>query len=246
MYFNSDSYTVHRGFSATWKKIRTSRKITLPKKYTNNQNRKEYKTLMVTTKNAPDWTSAFLAPGTINWVPGPRLPVGMVGPCAAPISAHSFLIVHRRHVLEFDVRVDGPTSFAGWREQWKWPQLQVVRTNQPGCAVLKTKFIVAGGHNDNDGNLRSTEIIDLERKTIHFAGGMHKPRAYFHLFAINGNVYAVGGNNYDALTTMTSNNLVNVEVFVEDEETWKPADKDLPGGRDSYGGVAIDQDFVCG
>ena len=72
-------------------------------------------------------SSVFLKAKSSSWKEGPQLPVEMKwGPCAAPISADSFLIVYERHVYEFDTRVDGPTSRSGWT---RWPQLQVARTH---------------------------------------------------------------------------------------------------------------------
>ena len=37
-----------------------------------------------------------------------------------------------------------------------------------------------------------------------------------------------------------------VEEFVEDTKSWKLADKNLPGRRSGYGGVAVNADLVCG
>ena len=117
----------------------------------------------------------------------------------------------------------------------KWPQLQGERLYL-GCAVLKKKFIVAGGW-----NLKSTEIIDLEQRTIHFGSEMQKPRRLFHLLVISGTLHALGGYNHDE----SYHYLADVEEFVEDSETWKPANKSLPAGRYRYGGVAINRNFVC-
>ena len=184
-------------------------------------------------------TSVFLPAGSHSWVSGPRLPVAMSGACAALISSHSFLIVHNKDVYEFDVREDGPISSAGWRGRGWWPQLQV-RRKYLGCAVLKKKFIVAGGY--NGGSLKSTEIIDLEQRTIHFGSEMQKPRYYFHLLVISGTLHALGGEYYDG----SYHYLADVEEFVEDSETWKPANKSLPAARSRYGGVAVNRDLVCG
>jgi len=185
-------------------------------------------------------SSVFLRANSRSWVQGPQLPVAMIwSPCAAPISAHSFLIVYGYDVYEFDTRVDGPTSNDGWNPTW--PQLQVSRSEQPGCALLGTNlFIVAGGY-DYDGNnvLKSTEIINLVTKTIEFGGEMEKPRYHFHLISISGSIHALGGWN--------SNNgyLADVEEFVEETGTWKPATS-LPGVRYVYGGLAVNLDLVCG
>ena len=41
------------------------------------------------------------------------------------------------------------------------------------------------------------------------------------------------------------NNFADVEEFVEETGTWKPATS-LSGGRSKYGGVAVNLDLICG
>ena len=65
---------------------------------------------------------------------------------------------------------------------------------------------------------------------------MEKKRAGFHLLSINANLFAVGG---------TYPYLADVEEFVEETGTWKPA-KSLDGKRSDNGGVAVTKDLVCG
>ena len=67
---------------------------------------------------------------------------------------------------------------------------------------------------------------------------MEKKRAFFHLLSIDGNLFAVGGRD-------GGNYLADVEEFVEETGTWKPA-KSLDGTRSNYGGVAVTKDLVCG
>ena len=184
-------------------------------------------------------SSLFLRANSRSWVEGPQLPVSMsYGPCAAPISDHSFLIVYERYVYEFDTRVGGPTSRAGWRERATWPQLQVSRRYGPGCAVVGNKLIVAGGSNVDD-YLKSTEIIDIEMKTIVFGGDMEKTRGWFHLLSIQGTLHAVGGHYKEGSQEFF---LKDVEEFVEETGTWKPV-MSLSGVRSSYGGVAVPVNF---
>ena len=187
-------------------------------------------------------SSIFLRANTSSWVAGPKLPVGMLrGPCAAPISAHSFLITCNADVYEFDSRVAGPTSKAGWQDKEKWPQLQQERQNWMGCGVVNRKFIVVGGI---DGSmvppvLKTTEIIDLEKRTIVFGGNMAKARFWFHILSINGTLFALGGEEE------RHQYLEDVEEFVEETGTWKRATS-LPGKRYKYGGVSVTRDLVCG
>ena len=190
-----------------------------------------------------DLSSVFLRANTSSWVSGPDLPREMHwGPCAAPISPHSFLVVYRTDVYEFDTRVGGPTSNDGWQPKEKWPQLQELRKNWPGCAVVNGKFIVVGGLGGM--SLKTTEIIDLEQRTLSVGGEMAKTRMNFKLLSINGIIFALAGNGY-----VPENNahtyIAEVEEFVEETGTWKAA-KSLPGGRHYHGGVSVTKELVCG
>ena len=124
------------------------------------------------------------------------------------------------------------------------PQLKVSRRDWPGCAVVGNKFIVAGGADDNYNEVKSTEIIDLHSRSIIAGGGMVKPRSYFHLLSIRGTLYALGGQNYDDGED-GEDHLADVEEFVEETGTWKPATS-LSGVRSRYGGVAVNLDLICG
>ena len=70
---------------------------------------------------------------------------------------------------------------------------------------------------------------------------MEKKRSNFHLISIGGNLFAVGGAYNDG----SSHFLADVEEFVEETGTWKPA-KSLDDKRAYYGGVAVTKDLVCG
>ena len=67
---------------------------------------------------------------------------------------------------------------------------------------------------------------------------MEKKRAWFHLLSIDGNLFAVGGRD-------GGNYLADVEEFVEETGTWKPA-KSLDSKRAYHGGVVVTKDLVCG
>ena len=134
-----------------------------------------------------------------------------------------------------------------WGKNWK------------GCAVVGNKFIVAGREDTNrnylksagdysthttHNYLKSTEIIDLHTRSIIAGGGMKKPRGFFHLLSIRGTLYALGGEYYDYDYDIY-HPLADVEEFVEETGTWKPATS-LSGARSDYGGVAVNLDLICG
>ena len=89
--------------------------------------------------------------------------------------------------------------------------------------------------------MKSTEIIDLRTRNITAGGGMEKPRGMFNLLSISGTLYALGGEYYDE----DDHYLADVEEFVEETGTWKPATS-LSGARSKYGGVAVNLDLICG
>ena len=66
---------------------------------------------------------------------------------------------------------------------------------------------------------------------------------------IRGTAHWISGSDleYDEYDTEGGNStyLADVEEFVEETGTWKPA-KSLDGERGSYGGVAVTKDLVCG
>ena len=131
----------------------------------------------------------------------------------------------------------------------KRTNIRYARTNWPGCAVVGNKFIVAGGEDKNGNSLKSTEIIDLRTRNITAGGGMEKPRGMFNLLSISGTLYALGGlyhdgSEYDEYEVYETY-LANVEEFVEETGTWKPATS-LSGARSDYGGVAVNLDLICG
>ena len=86
--------------------------------------------------------------------------------------------------------------------------------------------------------LKSTEIIDLQKRTIVAGGEMEKPIGFFHLLSLSGSLYALAG--YNGINT-----LADVEEFVEETGTWKPATS-LSGRRGKYGGLVVNIDLVCG
>ena len=114
--------------------------------------------------------------------------------------------------------------------------------NWPGCAVVNGKFIIAGG--GGGPSLKTTDIIDLEQRTLSVAGEMAKTRMDFKLLSINGILFALAGNGY-----VPENNahtyIAEVEEFVEETGTWKTATS-LPGGRNNHGGVSVTKELVCG
>jgi len=192
-------------------------------------------------------SSVFLRANTTSWVSGPVLPEEMIwGPCAAPISDYSFLIVYGTAVYEFDTKTAGPTDFAGWRPQETWPELPSPR-EMAGCAVFNQKFIVAGGSKYRSPNYiefyESTVMIDVEKRTLDMAGDMSKTRDSFHIISARGTLYAAGGYTYN-YRDKTGHNLEDVEEFVEETGTWKPS-MNLPDKRRAYGGVAVTTDIVC-
>lgn len=189
-------------------------------------------------------TTDYLAPESQDWVSGPQLPVGMrYGPCSVVISETSFLVVHWKDIREYQIDIENPTTDDNWQEATKWPQLQTARYYWPGCARIGRKIVIAGGISRSGSTThRSTEIVDLETRTIQYAGDLNTARYHFHILTITTDgserTFALGG--YDG-----SSYLDSVEELNPDTLTWKTTPAKLAGKRDRFGAVALPKSLVC-
>ena len=113
-----------------------------------------------------------------------------------------------------------------------------------GCAVIGTTLVVAGG---GSGDARkTTEIIDLEAKTIRRGEDMLGIREWFQLFTVASpgskpSLLAVGGWNSGVRDTLKT-----VEEWDPETETWREANGELMQARSDYGAVVVDNAVVCG
>ena len=177
-------------------------------------------------------TSAFLAMDSMAWEEGPALPQAMWDPCAAQISPTSLLLLHGKTILEFDSSLDGPRSTAGWRSAGTWPDLLTSRM-WPGGAVVRRTLYIAGGRGGS--TLQTTEILDLDTRTISPGPSMAGPRYGFHLVTLPGpRLLAIGG--------VSTTPLASVEEL--EEGAWVEAAA-LEGGRGGYGAVAVPEGLLC-
>ena len=122
-------------------------------------------------------TIDFLASGSQQWVAGPDIPVNIVYGCSVVISQRSFLAMYGRNIREYQVDLSNRTSTAGWQDASKWPQLQISHGSMPGCSKVGERVVVAGYSG-------KTEILDLAKRTIEYAGDLNTPRRYFHIISI--------------------------------------------------------------
>ena len=123
-------------------------------------------------------TSSYLPSGEQTWTAGPRPPKDVE--CVAGISSSSFLAFSSKEIHQYDSSIAGPTSADGWVVDAGWPEL--MERHGPGCAVLGSLCVVAGGQDALDEVLKSVEIISLETKSlIPSTNDMLKPRHHFKL-----------------------------------------------------------------
>ena len=200
-------------------------------------------------------SSEFLPAGSMTWQRGPSLPMEMAitshdgHPCLVAISATSFLAIYRKAIHEFDASNGEPTSSEGWREAGRWPKLRIDRYQGHGCARIGHQVIIAGGHgarwpgDDLQYKSRSTEVLDINKRTLSFGGDMAS-RQYFQLATINfggrERVFAVGG----FWSPDGRKGLDTVEEWVEELSIWKPADH-LDQQRSLFGAVVLPRHLIC-
>ena len=90
----------------------------------------------------------------------------------------------------------------------------------------------------------STAIIDLEQKTIKYAGDLNYP-GFGHVMAtLNGAVYAFGGQAWFKHWPIDGSNgwepIDTVEVWDMDKETWRVLDVKMARGRTYMAALVID------
>merc|ERR550517_1042538 len=220
------------------------------------------------SESTAETTSDFLATGSLQWQQGPRLPQAMTYFCAATDSTTKFLTINGDKIHEFDAAIAGPTSEEGWRYSALWPTLKTSR-RQPGCAKHGNKVIISGGRNWDEGDLQSTEVLDITTRTISAGGDMASPREYFNLATISrgggDTTFEISGQSSHAsvlsLLTMSSS-LYTVEEWEEESSTWKAAGNldrffhflsglgnlttgNLDTARHRFGVVTIPKNIIC-
>ena len=131
-------------------------------------------------------------------------------------------------------------SRRGWRKKSKWPRLKTRRIYWPGCAKLGEKVIIAGGYSRGT-NYDTTEVLDLNTRTISNAGNIASPRRVFHISTVtyrnSTKTFTLGGSD-------GRNELKMVEEWNPETETWTRL-RGLKVERDTYGMVAAPTNLIC-
>ena len=187
-------------------------------------------------------TTSFLAQGSQQWEAGPAISANMWSPCAVAIRERSFLAIYGREIREYEVNKEQPTSEAGWQEATKWPRLQTSRIWRPGCSLINGKVVIAGGWS-NGASISSTEVLDIESRTIQYGEDLATPRGFFHIVTIRtqGVERALAMGGWDG----SFSSLDSVEEFDPDTLTWNPAPANLLEGRGNHGAAALQKDLIC-
>ena len=90
--------------------------------------------------------------------------------------------------------------------------------------------------------LRSTEIVDLERRTIQYAGDLNTENKRFHVITITTDesetTFALGGYS-------GSSYLDSIEELDPDTMTWNTAPAKLEEKKGVFGAVALPRSLVC-
>ena len=149
-------------------------------------------------------------------------------------------MIEGKNIREYQVDIENPTSDDGWQEATKWPQLLTTRYFRPGCARIGMKIVIAGGSSGSIWTThRSTEIVDIETRTIQYAGDLNTARRYFHILSIttagSERTFALGGKGP----------LDSVEELDPDTWTWNTIPEKLAEIKGFFGAVALPRSLVC-
>ena len=174
-------------------------------------------------------TSSFLPTGSTEWEKGPTPPGdGITGACGVVVSEFRFLLIGGRHTPNQVVEYNMKTG------QWLlWPEL-VKGRGMVACAKQGDNIIMSGGENDS-----STSILHIPSRQERRAGDMNSVRgSYFHMIELNGNVFAIGGDNgYEYLDS--------IEEWNNEHETWEMTEMHMKTARYSFSVAAGPQARFC-
>ena len=109
-----------------------------------------------------------------------------------------------------------------------------------GCARTEKSVIIAGGYNNYEALLSSTEVLDIATRQVEIVGNLATSRLAFQLAIVTTDgitrIFALGGYNGSKLSS--------VEEWDEDGKNWKPA-ADMEEARNDFAAIAVPLSLVC-
>ena len=185
-------------------------------------------------------TTDFLPASTSTWQAGPVIPgKGSRQGCGVAVSDTEIVIIG-------DYRDDKRViKYSSHNNQWtRMTDLQFGRYAH-SCAVHNGKIIVAGGLDQGDDTVVTTEIIDLSNGTPRTGGNLKTPRYHHAIVTLGGlqpKVLAIGG---DGDESGGGKYLASIEEWNEEEEKWEMSSMNLSTERREFGAIAISSALVC-
>ena len=147
---------------------------------------------------------------------------GVLQSCSVTVNGNVVIIggyFDRRQVIE---RL-GPNSW----DSDTWQQLPGDRWGH-SCTLLDTNIVIAGGTSDWSNYLSSTMIMNTLTKKITTSGDMTTPRAWFVMAALEGIIFAIGGQR-----------LSSVEKFNTENGDWEETSDNIVTARNSMGSTTV-------
>ena len=122
-----------------------------------------------------------------------------------------------------------------------------------GCAKISGKVVIAGGitppASNSDFPHKSTEVLDLETKTIKYGQDLNTGRRGFHLLTITvegmDRVWALGGTGGTDEEPAYPPLFDSIEEFDPTYSTWRVLEAKLAEGRAYFGAVLLPQNMIC-
>ena len=107
--------------------------------------------------------------------------------------------------------------------------------------IIAGKVVIAGGWSSG-ASLRSTEVLDVQTRTIQYAGELTTGRIFFHLITIStgGSEKTLALGGFDGRYHFDS-----VEELDAETMTWKTAPTKLAEKKSFFGAVALPRNLVC-
>jgi len=166
-------------------------------------------------------SSEFLATGTTNWLPGPKIPGdGLSQACAAKLNETAFVVLggwNDGHQARVYNEGSGKEDKGTWTD---WPKLRHWVARQ-SCVTLGDKILMAGGYGGyRERYTGRTILFDSKNGKALEVGSLIHPRGLAAMAVSGGRALIMGG--YDGWVKRKDGEVFNMET-----KKWEKSDKSL-------------------
>ena len=191
------------------------------------------------------WSSDLLHKGSKYWVEGPYLPVEFDGLAYSDALCAVAIDDTRMLVIGIATQYKNVWEWSSLTYMWyKWPATFRYERHASACHKVGDTVVVAGGYYGGAPGDRSTEVLDLNSRTIREEGHTATPRMFFGFLEMGLSdstlILTFGGGKNDWGKEESS----VLQEWDPNNKTWNFSPSVLRT-RDSFSSVSLKANLVC-